>query len=333
MTERENMQLLLNNKVPQWTPCFYDAYQPFGISLLNNQGEFMKGGKDMFGTMWVATEKTGWQVTPDPSYPPVLEDICDWRDVIKFPNLDEMDWAGAAEQDGKIFNFDRENKMICCFGLEGNFVRLQALMGTENALCAMIEDPDEVYAFFAAYTDFRCDVIERTAKYYKPDIYVNGDDVCTQTGLYFSPKMHKELIRPFELQLGEVVTNCGMIHEEHCCGKCEDYLIEHFIDMKARIWQTAQSMNDLVHIKEVYGDKLLIHGGWNTYGPTGQDDASEEVMREEVRRCIDSYAKGGKYMLFPVVVGEPVNEARRRKIVSDECRKYSEKFYADPANR
>lgn len=87
-------------------------------------------------------------------------------------------------------------------------------------------------------------------------------------------------------------------------------------------------MNDLVGIQKQYGDKLVIHGGWDSYGPWNFPDATEEQIRGEVRRCIDAYAPGGSYMLFAIMMGpsDDPNTIRRRKVVTDECRSYSEAY-------
>lgn len=324
MTERENALIAIHHGKPEWVPCFYDAYFPMGSSLLNNTGELGKGGLDMFGVNWLVTPDTGFQAIPDPTQH-LITDITKWRDFIRFPDLDVMDWEGAAKED--LANYNREEKLLCFFGMEGNFNRLQSLMGVCEAMLAMIEEPDAVYEFFAAHTDFKCKTIEKIAEYYKPDIYVNGDDVASSKGLFISKAMYNELIKPFENQLGQKATSSGMIVEHHVCGFVED-IIPDIIETGATIWQTAQSMNDLVKIKEQYGDCLLIHGGWDSYGPQNFDNCTEEDIRKEVRRCIDTYAKGSNYMLFPIIIGDPADPRlnRRRGWVSDECRKYSSKF-------
>lgn len=66
MTERENFMKVLNHEKPEWTPCFFTTYRPMGASVLNNQGEYLKGGKDMFGVEWIVTKDTGYQAIPDP---------------------------------------------------------------------------------------------------------------------------------------------------------------------------------------------------------------------------------------------------------------------------
>lgn len=325
MTERENMKLVLEHKQPEWVPCFYDAYTPMGSSLINNNGEFMKGGPDMFGVNWICTADTGFQAIPDPSFR-LFSDVKYWRDFVEFPDIDSWDWEAAAARD--LANVNREERMLCVFGMEGNFNRLQSMMGVCEALMALLDDPDSVYDFFDAYTNFKIKTIEKYAQYYKPDIYVNADDVCSSTGLFFSPDLYKELIKPFEKRQAQAAIKRGIIVEHHICGLCES-IIPDIIETGATIWQTAQSMNDLEKIKKEYKNQLVIHGGWDSYGPHNFEDATEEQVRGEVRRCLDTYAPGGDYMLFPIIFHDPELNImqKKREWASDECKKYSKKIY------
>jgi len=38
-------------------------------------------------------------VIPDTSILPILEDICDWREKVVFPDLDAVDWEASAKAD------------------------------------------------------------------------------------------------------------------------------------------------------------------------------------------------------------------------------------------
>ena len=86
----------------------------------------------------------------------------------------------------------------------------------------------------------------------------------------------------------------------------------------------AQSMNDVQAVQEKYGDKIMIHGGWEPFGEHNYEGCTEEQVRAEVRRCIDSYGRNGHYALFPVIMGDPDDESiqKRREWVTDECHKY-----------
>jgi len=325
LTEKENFMMAYNHGIPAWVPNFEDAYCPLPGSCINNKGVPGVGGPDMFGSKWICTKETEWMATPDPKAPPVIEDITEWKDVIHFPKMSEMDWEGAAARD--LANADR-NKMIVVTGMEGNYNRLGALMGTTEALMAMIEEPEAVYEWFDAYTNFKCEHIKMYAKYYKPDIYINPDDICFNAGCMFSRRTYEELIKPFEMRLGQTAIDCGMIVEHHLCGKCED-LIPDILETGATIWQTAQPVNDLLLIKEKYGDRLLINGGWNSIGPHNSANVTEEELRQEVRNMLDKYAKDGNYSLFQVIIGDPSDPRTdfRHFWVRDECKKYSMQMY------
>ncbi len=323
MTERENFFRVYNHETPEWTPNFFSAYAPFGSSLLNNTGEFLKGGKDMFGIEWLCTEDTGFQAIPDPNKHLMdIDDICNWQDFIKFPDLEEMDWEGAAKRD--LAGIDRTQKVLCCFGMEGNFNRLQSMLGTCDALVAMLEEPEAVAEFFDAHTKFRMKIVEKIAQYYKPDIFVSGDDVCSGTGLFFSKDMYDELIKPYEIMFGQHIIHNGMILEHHVCGDCTA-IIGDIVETGATIWQTAQPMNDLVAMEKEYGDRILIHGGWDSTAPYNFDGCKEEDVRAGVRESIDKYLGNGHYMLFPVVMGDRRRQDIQDRLfwISDECTSYS----------
>lgn len=325
ITERENFFRVYNHETPVWTPCFDDAYQPIGCSLINNNGEYMKGGRDMFGVNWIVTADTGYQAIADPKEQ-FMEDVTEWESLVHFPDLEAMDWKGAAERDLKDVD---PTKVQVVFGMEGNYLRLCSMMGMVDTLMAFLEEPESVYAFFEAYTDFRIKVVEKIAQYYHPDIFVDGDDICSATGPFFSREVYDELIKPFEMKLGKAITDTGMILEHHICGKCES-LIPDLIERGTTIWQMGQIMNDVPGIQKKYGDKLLIDGGWDSIGPHNSENATEDQIRGEVRRCIDTYAEDGHFVLFPVIIGDPADErvARKKAWCSDECRKYSMKKFA-----
>lgn len=67
-------------------------------------------------------------LAPDPLQEPILEDIGDWREVVKFPDLDAWDWSKAEEID-HVSEWDRENKVIDMMIHNGPFERMHTLMG------------------------------------------------------------------------------------------------------------------------------------------------------------------------------------------------------------
>jgi hypothetical protein len=81
--------------------------------------------------------------------------------------------------------------------------------------------------------------------------------------------------------------------------------------------------------KKKSGNKLVLCGCWDSSGPAAWPGASEELVRSEVRRCIDTFAPGGGYMFWGSVYGpkEDMEIVRRAGWMTDEYNKYGRTFY------
>lgn len=214
------------HKKPEWIPnCLTDVVLAGG-TLESFENGPLGGGADGFGVVWHATSSAGGQPVPAPGKY-VLEDICDWEDIVKFPDLDAYDWKGQAE--AQLCNADRKNQVVEYMSWNAQFLRLTHLMGFENALVSMAIEPEACLAFFDAVTDYKIKIVERVAEYFKPDFFTNFDDVATERGLFMSPTAYRELIKPGHKRLNEAIRAHGIYPIMHCCGLCES-IIPDFID-------------------------------------------------------------------------------------------------------
>ena len=69
-------------------------------------------------------------------------------------------------------------------------------------------------------------------------------------------------------------------------------------------------------------------GTWCTDGPAWRPGVAEEVVRAEVRNCIDKYAPGGGMVLWTAgVVGMSQEQKIMNDWVNDEAAKYGREFY------
>jgi hypothetical protein len=69
-------------------------------------------------------------------------------------------------------------------------------------------------------------------------------------------------------------------------------------------------------------------GCWDTSGPVGWDDCTEELMRSEVRRVIDEFAPGGGYMFLGSTYGPDTEHLRNRRMwMTSEYEAYREVPY------
>lgn len=328
ITERENALKAYRHQKPDWIPLFYDAIQYIGFIGGNECGlgevaGFGTDKRDVFSAKW----STEGQPTPDPNEPPLLADIAEWQEKIKFPKPSEWDWEGIRKFE--LANYNGE-KLLIWFGEQGLFDRLTVLLGFENALCSLLMDPESCAAFFDRLADYKIELVECVAKYIKPDVFMYTDDLATSTGLFIRPELYRSLIKPSHARIIEAINQTDMIAEQHTCGKCDD-IIPDYVEMGVESFFPAQSVNDLESIQKKYGDRLTLCGGFNSQGHVGRTDATEEELKAEARRMIDAYGKNDGFCALPIIMDNDnwtiYHPSPNQKIFRDEFYRYSKEVY------
>jgi hypothetical protein len=313
MDMRENYLAFLNHEPTEWIPgMFSDVYICGG-----NHEEFetgpAEGGQDGFGVLWRPTNSASGQGVPAANHI-VLEDITAWEDVVKFPDLDAVDWEEYSRI--QLAGKDKKDRVLEYHAWNSQFLRLTHLMGFENALCALYEEPEACEALMSAITDYKIRLIEYVAKYFQPDSFVNYDDVATERGLFMSPATYRELIKPQHKRMNDAAKAFGMIPQQHCCGYCQE-IIPDFIDEGSAVWQSAQPSNDIEWILQTYGDRIGVTGGYDTQGFPGTPAASVREIEEEVDRCIDTYGRFGKsYCFMGLLLSETNDQETKDKFAA-----------------
>jgi hypothetical protein len=298
LTPRENLLRVLNHQEAEYVPFYIMDAAMFGFGA--SSGPWLEkgpagGGLDGFGVRWITPASGGGAPIPAPNEF-LLKDVTEWKRVVQFPDVNVYDWAGNAEQD--LAKYDRSQVVVDYGCGNGVFERLAALMGFEEALVAMYEEPDAVNDLFTAITDYKIAFAEKVAKYYKADAFTNYDDVATQRDLFMSPKTYRELIKPHHKRLFDVVRNLGMMPIQHTCGKAES-IIEDMIETGAAAWTSVQPANDIAELLKKHGDKIAFIGGYDSNGVPGQAEASDEIVKVEIDRCFTEYGPYKKgFVLF-----------------------------------
>lgn len=315
MTGRENMLRAYRHQQPEYVPNGFRD-----LDIMDSFGERYFGtgtGDDWFGVNWTYTPELHSQTeTPGQE---LLEDLENWQEKIKLPDLDSYDWEQIARE--ATAHWDRENRVSLCMLLNGPFERMMSLMGFENALCAFYETPEEVKELFAAITEHKCSYIRILKKYFNLDIIAFHDDWGNNQNMFFSMEMWRTFVKPCIRKVIEVTHQEGMIFEMHSCGYIRPTIPE-LVELGIDGIQPLQYCNGVAEIKKEFGDKLLLSGGFQTQEILEWPGASEEEIRGEVRRTLDSLAKGGGYCaLAPIIAGQV------RAVVMDEVDRYGKNFY------
>jgi len=132
------------------------------------------------------------------------------------------------------------------------------------------------------------------------DIVHFGDDLGMQSGLMFSPKAYREIIKPRQAKLFGLVkahTNAKILL--HTCGSNYDIiddLIEIGLDALNPIQTNAKNMQ-ADKLKREFGGRLTFWGGIDTHVASGVDTGAIE---REVKNVIDILSPGGGYVLNPI---------------------------------
>lgn len=315
MTPRENMLAAYRHETPEWVP---NGFTDYDMWFSMGERYFGEGtGDDWFGVNWTHTPELNSQ-TETPGMI-VAEDLEDWKEKITIPDLEAYDWAAIAAEETK--GWDRENRMSLCMFLEGPFERLMSLMGFENAVCAFYDTPDEIHEFFQALTEYKCKYLKIMKEYFGFDVIAYHDDWGNNQNMFFSMDMWREFIKPYIQKVIDCTHELGMIFEMHSCGYIKPTIPE-LVEMGIDAIQPLQYCNNVGEVKAEFGKKILLSGGFNTQGVLERPGASEEEIRAEVRRTIDSLAIDSGYC-----ANVPIIDGKVFEIVSDEITKYGKDFY------
>lgn len=313
ITEKENFMRVLAGERPQWIPDFFQAcmmadYGRLGYRYEKDTGHWI----DAFGVVF--------EDAPDGRVPIHgrnascrLSDIENWKSVIPDIDFGRIDWEAEA---AAIRAKAGEDRII---NLNAGYIweQMHFLMGFENAFVALLTEPDICAEFFNALADFWIEALRRIYPYLKPELVMLFDHLATERGTLIAPDTYRQLIKPADRRFIEAVRDLGAYAELHCDGNIEE-LLPDFAEIGVQVLQPLQVFNDINAAKEKYG--FIAIGGWDSFGPGNQKDATEEEIRQSVRTAMDRYGEGNRYVFWESGV-TPVFQYNAR-ILADEAYHY-----------
>lgn len=296
ITPKENILAFLRNETPCWmpdgdiitiTPDILPDNVARGFVQEANPTD-VKGGPDLFGVDWVYLPDVGGSMVRPGK--PVLEDVNDWKDIIKFPDIEAMDWEGCAKRNVEYLGDGSDPVWTVQFS--GMFERLISFMDFEQAAVALIDEDqvDAVCELFDALTDLYIKIIDKAVKYFHITGYLFHDDWGSQQAPFFSKSTFREVIAP---RIRRLVDHChenGVIFELHSCGHTEsmcDAICELGIDM----WR-PQPMNDMVRLYNEFGDKIKF----GVRAPLFTDDSPVEDQIAAAKKLVHQFSQPGKFV-------------------------------------
>lgn len=182
----------------------------------------------------------------------------------------------------------------------GNYVyflyeRVWALMGMENFLIALVEQPKEVQSLLQRIAMFSRKVFEN---YLELGVEAIGfsEDLGTQKALMFSPDLFRKHFLPqYEIAFAPVLS-AGAILNFHSCGRIDEIAAD-LAAIGVTILNPLQARaNDLVRVKKETHGKMALQGAIDSHLLlTG----TPQQVAAETRRILQILKPGGGYVLAP----------------------------------
>lgn len=316
VSPKENMKLIVEHKVPYWVPNMaIDMQMTFCPADLERPGMLMESGYDWFGLFWEYIDTVGAQMVKPGGH--LLDDPSKWKEMLKFPNLDKIDFSVGAEEAYKKIDKDKATFYVMQNGI---WERLMDFAQTEDAFAFLIEDPESAREYFDAMADFKCKIIDKLVKEWIPiDCIISSDDWGTQIGTFFSPQVYEDLIYEPTKKIADCVHGHGMWLCTHCCGKVQS-LVPYMVKFKSDMWE-GQNMNDLDMVKKEYGKEISLRLTADRYVLERTDITKDEV-EAFIRDFVERYGYGGGLLGMIRVPSPFVYEA-----ACNEMYRFSREFY------
>ena len=288
---RENFRRCAARTNPLWVPNSAAEFNGGLYSLVIGapEADFTKRVRhtfnDWFGVEWTFVPEVGGPiVTPGTHF---MTDITEYKEVVKFPNYDDYDFAGNSAKYFK--DRDPEKILTVDIGL-GCTERLVALMGGyTDAMVAMALEPEATRAFFEDFVDSECEFIDRLLKCVPADMLTYHDDWGTERDTFFGEEMMETLLFEPTKRLFDHIKSKGVIVELHSCGNIKRF-VPYMIDMGVDFMQIQARANNVPALKEEFGDRIGID-----VGIAAAPNATKEELLSLIRDSVDTYAKGGGY--------------------------------------
>ena len=213
ITPRENMMRVMKGEQPMWLPNMNRDMNIVCPDMMPDASARAFGGIDWFGVDWQYEPLTkAAMVRPGTRR---LSDITKWREELVFPDLNDLDWEKDSKELYHMLPNDRFTYFIIYNGI---FERLADLTSFEDAFCYLLEEQEELTAFFDKMIEWYIGLIKIARTYYHADMILFHDDMGTQRAPFFSPEIYEELFIPQYQKLTGAVHEQGMFIALHSCG-------------------------------------------------------------------------------------------------------------------
>ena len=220
--------------------------------------------------------------------------------------LDDYPWPTTALFDyGALPHLARQAQAggeRCLMIANGNvFESAWYMRGFERLFIDFLDNPDLAHGILRRIAAFYGAHFERilSAAPGCIDLAFTADDLGGQNGLLMSLPMWEEFIKPYHVQLNQLIHRFGVrviYHSDGAVMEAVPGLLDMGIDVLQALQFDAAGMDPRI-LKQRYGDRLCFEGGVSVQQTLPFGTADD--VRTEVRQLIDVLGRDGGYILGP----------------------------------
>lgn len=219
----------------------------------------------------------------------VLKDIIKWKESVKAPSVfyTDEEWAPAIAHANSV---DRKDKFVTTFCAPGIFEMTHHLMGMEDALMALYEEPEAMQELIDYVVEYELAYAKEVIDHIHPDALFHHDDWGSQKSTFIAPAMFEEFFLPAYKKVYGFWKDNGVELIVHHSDSYAATFVPFMIEMGIDIWQGVMTTNNTPELIKKYGEQISFMGDIDS-GVVDFPGWTPEIMEREVERACKNCGK------------------------------------------
>ena len=228
-----------------------------------------------------------------------LRDVSSLEEVEAYPWPDPG-WMDASHVRADALKWNGEYA-IMCGDWSPFFHDAIDLLGMENMMILMYEEPEIVDAVFGHIVDYYYAVTKKVIEAGGDalDMLFIGNDLGSTTGPLMGIELFNSFIAPHVKRLCDLAHSHGLFTQMHVCGSFKQLMpsiIASGVDALQSLQPNTRNMSPM-ELKRDFGDKLILNGCIDSVSVLIDGDV--KTVREVTIQTLEIMKPGGGYILSP----------------------------------
>lgn len=243
-------------------------------------------GYDQYGVFWkYPPDQLGPYPVHDDAHK-VIKDITEWKSILTHLPVAPPDPGFWGMLNGFAAQAVPGEQYVTAFATQGVFERFHALLGMDDAMIDMYEEPEACHELIDFITEAELDFAKNIMDHV-PSVKAlfHHDDWGSAVNSFLSPEMFDEFITPAYKKIYGYWKERGVELIVHHSDSYAANLVPSMIEMGIDIWQGCFPENNIPELQEKYAGQITFMGEVETRYIDLPDWTPEKVAAEVERAC------------------------------------------------